>query len=174
MRRENHVPQQSTPTPDAEFARLLAPHLGSAVAYARALTENRHDAEDAVQEAVIKGLRSFAQFDQEKPFKPWWLVILRNTCKNRHRAHRRWINALTRFIGRTGDAGSTNEDLKKDVHSVLGRLPAQHREIIELKYLAECSYEEISGILGIPAGTVMSRLHAARKNFQRIYSGPAT
>lgn len=154
-----------------EFEKLLAPHLAMATAYAQAIVGNRHDAEDAVQDAVIKGMTAFDRFQPEQPFKPWWLTILRNSCKDRSRTTRRWLRFLQEWPVKISTRHATSDEQQEQVRRVLGRLSRDHREILELKYLTDCTYAEIAEILSIPQGTVMSRLHAARQQFERLYRG---
>jgi len=158
------------PESTAEFDRLLATCLPSAVPYAFAIMRNRQDAEDAVQEAAINAMRAFSRFDAAHSFKAWWLTILRNACRDRRRRSSRLMRMLERLVSPAPES-QVDEWVRSDaVGGALSRLPERHREILELKYFAECSYDEIANILAIPKGTVMSRLHAARQEFERHYS----
>jgi RNA polymerase sigma-70 factor (ECF subfamily) len=164
------VPKTLTHNPPQEFERLLEPHLPAAVAYAFAIVRNRQDAEDAVQEAAIHALRAFSQFDPARRFKPWWLTILRNACRDQQRRSGRFLSALRKMVVPVAES-QLEQALRADAVAVaLSRLAAAHREILELKYFAECTYEEISDVLAIPEGTVMSRLHAARREFEKHYT----
>jgi RNA polymerase sigma-70 factor (ECF subfamily) len=163
------VPTSTSSDASVEFERLLAPHLPTAVAYANAIIGNRHDAEDAVQDAVLKGIQAFGSFQISQPFKPWWLTILRNTCKDYLRRSRRWLRVIEGWVRTISQSSAESRSDHEEVTRVLQRLPRQQREIIELKYLAGCTYAEIAAILNIPIGTVMSRLHSARTQFAHFF-----
>jgi RNA polymerase sigma-70 factor (ECF subfamily) len=158
-----------TRDPPQAFERLLEPHLRAAVAYAYAIVRNRQDAEDAVQEAAVRALQAFSQFDSARPFKPWWLTILRNTCRDQQRRRGRFLSALRNLVAPVVESPLEQAWRADAVAVALSRLPATHREILELKYFAECTYDEIADVLAIPVGTVMSRLHAARREFENRY-----
>lgn len=164
------MPQLLIGDPAREFDRLLEPHFASALAYAYSIVRNRHDAEDAVQEAVIRALRAFSQFDRAQQFKPWWLTILRNACRDQQRRRNRLLNNLRKLISPISEPPLDQAVRAEAVAVTLTRLAAPHREILELKYFAECTYDEIAEVLAIPVGTVMSRLHAARREFEKHYT----
>jgi RNA polymerase sigma-70 factor (ECF subfamily) len=157
--------------PPQQFERLLEPHLPVAVAYAYAIVRNHQDAQDAVQEAVFHAMRAFSQFDATRGFKPWWLTILRNACHDQLRQRGRLLSALRKLIAPIVEPPPLEQVLRAEAVAVtLSRLTAAHREILELKYFAECTYDEIADVLAIPLGTVMSRLHAARREFEKNYT----
>ena len=145
------------------YARLLAPLLGPASAYARLLMRNTADAQDAVQQAALRGWERIRQHDAARPFKGWWFAILRNCCFDMLRANRSRRNEpLDEFAHIPSE--SSNPDL--DLHSLdaaLARLSAAHREILCMKYFADLTYDELAEALAVPRGTIMSRLHTARK-----------
>ena len=147
----------------SEYARLLSPLLGRATAYACSILKDGHDAEDAVQQASIRGLEGFGAFDPTRPFKGWWFAILRNCC----------IDMLRSTKARRTESLSEEHDLPapesgsgldwQSLADSMNRLKEDHREVLRLKYFADQSYREMAETLGIPEGTVMSRLYLARK-----------
>ena len=143
------------------YARLLAPLLGPASAYARLLMRNTADAQDAVQQAALRGWERIQQYDAARPFKGWWFAILRNCCFDMLRANRSRRNEpLDEFVH------IPIESADPDLHSLdgaLARLSAAHREILCMKYFADLTYDELAEALDVPRGTIMSRLHTARK-----------
>lgn len=143
------------------YAQSLSPLLGRAVAYARAILRDRHDAEDAVQQAALRGLERFATFDASRSFKAWWFAILRNCCIDMRRGAR-VARTLPLDIDPADTATSRDEDWLR-LAEAMERVSADHREILQLKYFADQSYDEIADTLTIPKGTVMSRLYLARK-----------
>jgi RNA polymerase sigma-70 factor (ECF subfamily) len=144
------------------YERALRPLLGQAGAYARAVLRNRPEAEDAVQQAALKGWERLGQYDAARPFKGWWFAILRNCCLDVLRRAK-----ASRTQGLDGiDPPAPDEPGAFDWQRLvdgLAQLSEPHREILQLKYFGELSYDEIAESLDIPKGTVMSRLHLARK-----------
>lgn len=138
-----------------------------AFAIAYRLVGNRDDALELSQDAFVRAFRAMARFDPTRPFYPWFHRILRNVCYRflSRRARRREAAlpdaiACDRFDPR--DLAAANE-AKERVWEALGRLRPEHRELIVLKDLQGLKYREIAQIVGVPDGTVMSRLHAARR-----------
>jgi RNA polymerase sigma-70 factor (ECF subfamily) len=157
--------QHSQPADD-ELRRLAEPLLGRTAAYAYSLLGSREDAEDALQEALLKAHRGLARYDRSRGFKAWWFAIVRNCCRDiqRSRARRPPTIAVDAADLPAGDQSAWEESERSDLlRSAMGQLSPAHREIIQLRYFGDCSYQEIATALAIPVGTVMSRLHAARR-----------
>ena len=149
------------------FDTLAMPMLGSLYNFAHWLTQDQHEAEDLVQETYLKALKGFASFQPGTNFRAWMYRILRNTFLT----SRRGLNArMTVPLDADDDALSlpvtpdTPESLllaradRQFVQDALEQLPLPFREMILLCDIEEMSYQEISETLGIPIGTVMSRL----------------
>ena len=151
------------------FEQRVKPLLDRAAAYAYAIVHNREDAEDALQEAAIKGFQAFESYDPSRPFKAWWFVIIRNCCRDMLR--RRRTRGPTVEIEQSDLAANPNPsaDQQDEVRWALEQLSDAQREILELRYFGECSYREIAAVLSIPEGTVMSRLFTARQALADIY-----
>jgi RNA polymerase sigma-70 factor (ECF subfamily) len=152
-----------------DFRQWVEPLLKPSAAYAFVLLGNRADAEDAVQEAALKAYRKSADFDYSRSFRGWWFAILRNCCRDLRRRSRpaRHVNSLDEQLAVQVAADLAGQ--KEELRRALGRLSEDHREILELRYFGECSYRDLAATLGIPEGTVMSRLHAARKALAATY-----
>jgi len=157
---------------DDEFKRLIEPLLGYAGGYAFSIVRNREDAEDAVQEALLKAYKELSSYDHSKSFKGWWFTIIRNCCLDLLR--KRQVRSASDDI-ELDDLPSLKISRQKELEQedeiswALNQLTPEQRQIIELRYFGDCSYREISEALGIPVGTVMSRLHSARKALADIY-----
>jgi RNA polymerase sigma-70 factor (ECF subfamily) len=152
----------------AELQRQVQALLPRAAGYAWTIVGNREDAEDAVQEAAMKAYLSRKNFDRNRPFKGWWFSILRNCCLDLLR-RRRSRPAVPLVDGGELPARELPvRDEHEDLGQALEQLSASHREILELRYFGDCSYRDIAAVLGIPAGTVMSRLHSAREALAAI------
>jgi RNA polymerase sigma-70 factor (ECF subfamily) len=122
---------------------------------------NRADAEDAVQQAALRGLASLATYDSSRSFRAWWFVILRHCCLDAMRARR--FSALGFAVADPVAPSQIRHEDWEEMTTALERLPRGQAAILQLRYFANLSYREIAETLNIPHGTVMSRLHYARK-----------
>jgi len=152
------------------FEVLVKRHMADAFYVAYGYTGNAEDARDLSQEAFVKAYQARARFDETRPFYPWLYRILKNHCLNFVTRGHRHISLDDENEHREipSPAASPLEDLeegerKRIVRAALERLSEDHREIIVLKNFKEHSYKEIADILGVPIGTVMSRLFYARQ-----------
>jgi RNA polymerase sigma-70 factor (ECF subfamily) len=150
------------------FRDAALPHLDEAYTLARYLLRNVADAEDAVQDCYLRALKHFGTF-RGGPIRPWLFAILRNVCKSFY-AQRRfepdnelqdapplWSEAVETpemHLLRQHDAAS--------IQAMVNALPDVFREVIVLREINDLSYDEIAGIVGVPIGTVMSRLARGR------------
>jgi RNA polymerase sigma-70 factor, ECF subfamily len=159
--------------PAAQEALFLR-HRRGAYLLALQLLGNAEDAHDATQDAMIRFLASLPRFQPGSPVRPWLFSIVRNRCRDLLR--RRRVRRTESLEG--GDQAWRPElvDLTQDPHRdaehgqlrrrlwrALAQLPADHREILVLREYHDLSYGEIAAVLGVPQGTVMSRLHRARR-----------
>ncbi len=151
--------------PEEQYAFLLEPLLPQAAGYARSILRNRDDAADAVQQAAMRGLERIHTFDVGRPFKGWWFAILRNCCIDMIRRSRATRTEDLQGLNVPADSPPDDSDWEH-LSLAMGRLPEPHREILQLRYFADLSYRELAESLGIPPGTVMSRLYLARKALQ--------
>jgi RNA polymerase sigma-70 factor (ECF subfamily) len=154
------------------FEELAMPLFDSLYNFASWLVHNKSDAEDLVQETYLKALRGFASFQSGTNFRAWMFRILRNTfLSSRSTLGQR----MTVDIDSEDDAtvlpatSVTPESLlierfqEDAVRNAIEQLPVIFREVLLLCDVEDASYREISEILSIPVGTVMSRLARARK-----------
>jgi len=153
------------------FERTVLPYLSSAYNLARWLTRNEHDAEDIVQEAFLRALRSFDTFTAGRDARAWLLTIVRNCCRTWHRQNRSHETAMEWDVD-SQPALTTWADPEavlimnansQLIRQAMEQVPFEYREILILRELEELSYKEIAQIVEIPLGTVMSRLSRARK-----------
>jgi RNA polymerase sigma-70 factor (ECF subfamily) len=163
------------------FESLLFPLLDSAYGVAIGLTGERADAEDLVQEAVLNALRGFGRFTPGTNFKAWFFRILHNAFLDRRRTSRTdkhvhldgapelTLMESSEASGRRsfgGDPSSLAEFDWAEVAAAIQCLPDDYRVVANMCFLEELSYQEIADALGIPIGTVRSRLHRARQTLQ--------
>ena len=156
-----------------QYAVLLKPLLTQAAGYARSILRNRDDAEDAVQQAALRGFERIHTFDENRAFKGWWFAILRNCCVD---LMRRSKSAATQSLDGIDLPASSSPDTSdwERLNSAMSRLSEDHREILRLRYFADLNYRELAETLDVPQGTVMSRLHLARKALRAQLLGDET
>jgi len=161
----------------ADFERQILPHLDAAFSLARFLMRNAEDAEDVVQEASLRAFRFYESFRGGNG-RAWFLSIVRNaafTALKRSRADENNVvfDEELHGAGDTAVDPGTEIDRELDrqrVRAAIEELPPEFREVVTLRELEECSYKEIADIVGVPIGTVMSRLARAREQLHRILS----
>jgi RNA polymerase sigma-70 factor (ECF subfamily) len=174
---------QSYRPPD--FDALLLGLLSSAYGYALRLTRNRADAEDLVQEAALLACRGAATFEPGTNFKAWFFRILVRAFWARHRTVERrpvtvdlddtpdlYLYARSADIGRPAD-GDTPATLLLDqlgterIIDAIAQLPEEYGTVCTLYFMEDLTYQDIAGVLGLPIGTVRSRLHRGRRMLQK-------
>lgn len=169
----------------ADFERDAMPYAPQLYSAALRMTRNPADAEDVVQETFLKAYRAYHTFEEGTNLKAWLYRILTNTYINRYRKQQRRpaeveLGELEDFylykrLGEAGGAGaarSAEEEVldgfvDEDVKAALAALPDHFRIPVLLADVEGFSYKEIAGMLEIPIGTVMSRLHRGRKALQQ-------
>jgi RNA polymerase sigma-70 factor (ECF subfamily) len=166
-----------------EFEAEALPHLDVLYANALRLTRAPADAEDLVQESLLRAYRFFERFERGTNMKAWLLRIQYNAFVNRYRRatkERDITESMTREP--TGEDVISRETLAaltdpvgtalrpmvvREIGEALDLLPDEHRMVVILADVEELSYKEIAEVLGCPIGTVMSRLHRARRALRR-------
>jgi RNA polymerase sigma factor (sigma-70 family) len=156
-----------------EFEETVLPHLDAAFNYARWLTRDATEAEDVVQDACVRAMRFFSSL-RDDDARAWLFTIIRNTWNSRHSRVAKRSAGLPLIEGedRRPDEALDPEERLLQQHTValvrdaLERLPADFREVILLREIEGLSYKEIAAVVGVPIGTVMSRLARARDRLQ--------
>ncbi len=161
------------------FERYVVPELAALLRVAQSLTRNSHDAEDLVQDTILRAFKAISSFDGAHP-RAWLFTILRNTHINRNRRQRPDLlddphDAESVPETRRSDPADLAEDaaFREAVIAATAALPEKMRLVVELVDLESCTYAEVATALDIPIGTVMSRLHRGRRQIkeQLIASG---
>src|SRR4029077_4265354 len=162
------------------FEEQVSPHLKSAYNLARWLTRNHEDAEDVVQEAFLRAFSAVENLRGEDA-KPWLLTIVRNTSltwMKRNRSAAATIGLEEQVEDPSEPSPDPEETLliscdREQVRKALEQLPSDFREAIVLREMEGLSYREISATIGVPLGTVMSRLSRGRDWLRRILASPS-
>jgi RNA polymerase sigma-70 factor (ECF subfamily) len=169
----------------ADFERDAMQYTRQLYSAALRMSRNPADAEDLVQETLLKAYRAYHTFQEGTNLKAWLYRILTNTYINKYRKDSRRPSEvdlgdvedlyLYRRIGSedSADMARTTEDrvldglVESDIREAVESLPESFRIAVLLADLEGFSYKEIAEILDIPIGTVMSRLHRGRKAMQK-------
>lgn len=148
------------------YGEIFSRHRQRAFALAYQYLHNREDAKDIVQEAFVKAFQNLSKFKFDRKFGPWLLTIVRNLSIDFLRRRKKVSpDGLPETVPDPGSAAEAERRvLRGEIWAALFSLSPGQREIIFLKDYQGHSYLEISEILKIPLGTVMSRLHHARKH----------
>ena len=124
---------------------------------AMSMLKNEADAQDAMQSAILKAFERLSTLKHEEYFRTWLVRILINICNKQLRQRNRTIE----WNG--NGAISVSSEVEVEVRTAVEALPMKIRQIIILYYSEQFTTKEISSILRIPKGTVLSRLHKGRK-----------
>jgi RNA polymerase sigma-70 factor (ECF subfamily) len=155
------------------FEAQVLPHLDAAYRFARWLSHSSADAEDVVQEAVLRAFRGFDSL-RGPDAKSWLLAIVRNCHATAHRGQQRraWVPLPDEHDAEDGQAmiasapdpetASLSADQQRTLARLMAALPEDHREVLVLREIEDMDYREIASITNVPIGTVMSRLARAR------------
>jgi RNA polymerase sigma-70 factor, ECF subfamily len=165
----------------ADFEREAMPHLPALYGAAMRLCRNEGDAEDLVQETLLRGYRFFDTFEAGTNCKAWLFRILTNTFRNGYRENEREQEILDevessdanlgQFVSaapRDTESALLGHMVSRDVEQAMAAIPAEFRLAVVLADLEDFSYKEIADIMECPAGTVMSRLFRGRKMLQKL------
>lgn len=167
----------------SRFEQIVMPRLDSAYNLARWLTRSDADAQDVVQEACLRAFKYIDSFDGQHA-NAWLLTIVRNACYTWLKRNRPLevvalgdnldaidsnatvIEANASGLGRSPEAQLIENRALQQLDALIEKLPAHYREVLVLRELEELSYREIAEIVGVPIGTVMSRLARGREMLQ--------
>lgn len=172
----------TTPRVDSFEVELLG-QLDTLYSVSCRMTRSTTEAEDLVQDTVVKAMRGRDQFEMGTNLKAWLLRILTNTFINRYKRGGMerdiidgpdaesltdgWVGATTLRAMRDPETQALSPLVEAEVQRALDELPAEFRLAVVLSDIEELSYKEIADAMGCPIGTVMSRLHRGRRMLQK-------
>lgn len=148
---------------------LLERHGAYLYGFARTVTRSESEAEDAVQETLVALLK--ARFHGRSSVRTFLVSILVRQAAMLRRKRRGWL----RIVPQTEDSAGRDDpqhevDARLDLATLLEKLSPEHREVIVMRELESMSYDEMSQALGVPRGTVESRLHRAREHLKQLWN----
>lgn len=161
---------------DEAFDRWVVPELAAMYRVAVAITRDHAEAEDLVQDSLVRAYQALDRFDGSNP-RAWLLTIVRNTHINRNRRRRPGLLHDPDDIDQQAHTtpGADTEAMAAifdtQVEAALRELPEDQQTVIELVDVAGLSYQQAADALGVPTGTVMSRLHRGRKRIKKKLTG---
>ena len=153
------------------FERTAMVHARDLLRFARRLTRDAAEAEDLVQESLLRAWRGFEQFEPGTNARAWLFRILLNVLYASHRKERPSVTPLAAASDLPSAGSSAAEYV--EVTDALDRLGAEPRAMLLLAVLEGFTCREIAEIAGVPIGTVMSRLSRAREAMREMLSAPA-
>jgi len=153
---------------------LAQRHLDAAYNLGRWLLGNEHEAADAVHDAFVRATRAADSYAGGNA-RAWWLAIVRNCClarlaSRKREAQQRHLSVVQASVPTeidTVEADAEAEQRRVSIAAQLRALPAEFREALVLREIEDLSYREIADVLGVPIGTVMSRLARGRALLRR-------
>jgi RNA polymerase sigma-70 factor (ECF subfamily) len=158
---------------DDEFTREALSYVDSLFGTALRLTRRPADADDLVQDTYLKAFRSASQFQRGTNLKAWLFTILHNTFRNMRRHDgRNPVDVDSEYVEQAPSRAPnefspeellTRATLDQDLQAALDALPGAFRQAVWLRDVEELTYAEIAGVLGVPIGTVMSRISRGRR-----------
>lgn len=154
------------------FATYVVPDIPALLRLARALTSSQADAEDLVQETLLRAFRGIEDFDGEHS-RAWLFTIMRNANINRTRRTRPTTTDQPAESEAVPERSSSDpavlvvrSEFDDEVRRAAARLPVEFRDVVSLVDFEGYSYAEVAATLGVPVGTVMSRLHRGRRRIR--------
>jgi RNA polymerase sigma factor (sigma-70 family) len=165
------------------FEAQVLPHLDAAYRYARWLCGSPSDADDVVQEAVLRAFRGFDGLRGDA--RAWLLTIVRNCHATalRQRQRRGFVALPEEHDTQEGSAMistapgpetiAIGEDAGRSLERLLASLPEQQREVLVLREIEDMDYRQIAAVMNVPIGTVMSRLARARASLKAQWASHA-
>jgi RNA polymerase sigma-70 factor (ECF subfamily) len=149
----------------------LIEHLPRLRRYARALTGDAGRADDLVQDTLERALAKLDRWQPGSDLRAWLFTLMHNLFVSQLRARRPQETAMDDAPEAPVSGGQLEAMAVRDIHAALSRLPDEQREVLLLVGLEQFAYAEAAEVLGVPVGTVMSRLARAREKMRRLLAG---
>ena len=144
---------------ESQFRRFWEQTRDRVRAYMFCAVSNTSDADDLAQECYLRALRNWDRFDGTGTRQAWLFAIARNTQIDWFRKRKRQARLVASDEARRTCEAFRHDDDIEAIWKAVGNLGAEYQETIHLRFAADLSYAEIAALLGVPVGTVRSRLH---------------
>jgi len=154
---------------ESAFAELVARYQPRLRYYLGKMLGNAHSAEDALQDVWLSVFRGVPRLADVGAFRAWLYRIARDRAfrEFRNRPAHQPLHESNLIDSTAEEANFTAEDAEQ-IHAALDELPAEHREVLVLRYIEDMTYQEIAGIVGCQIGTVRSRLHYGKRALRGV------
>jgi RNA polymerase sigma-70 factor, ECF subfamily len=160
------VPGRHVARRDATFQLLAEEHLDRAYRLARAILRDPVEAQDATHDAFVRAWRKWDTLRDLERFEPWFERILINTCRNRLRARRWYATDISSELTLVSADHAGDAEKRQLIGAALALLSPDHQIVVALRFYRDLTIADIAARLGVPAGTVRSRLHYALQRLQ--------
>ena len=153
-------------------AESIVEHIPRLRRYARALVRDRHSADDLVQDTLERAWNKFHLWRSGSDLRAWLFTVMHNVFVNEMRRARNQIEQSMEEVPEVAVRATQGDALElAQVDRILHTLPAEQREVLLLIAVEQMSYDEVSRVLSVPIGTVMSRLSRARERMRVAMGG---
>jgi RNA polymerase sigma-70 factor (ECF subfamily) len=153
---------------------LVEAHIPRLRRYARALLRSPAEADDLVQQTMVRALSKLHLWHPGSDLRAWLFAIMHNEHINEVRRAARNRKIVASFVAETGCGGNQYASLQlRDLRTAIDRLPTEQRAVLLLTGLEGLSYEEVAEIRRVPVGTIRSRLSRARSMLRQLMDEPA-
>ncbi|MDO9465829.1 MAG: sigma-70 family RNA polymerase sigma factor [Thiobacillus sp.] len=149
----------------------LIEHLPRLRRYARALTGDANRADDLVQDTLERALAKLDLWQPGSDLRAWLFTLMHNLFVNQIRVRRPLETVMEDALDEPVSGGQMEALAARDIHAALAQLPEEQREVLLLVGLEQFGYAEAAQVLGVPTGTVMSRLSRARERMRQMLAG---
>lgn len=168
------APRTGLETRASAFHRLTSQHLDASYRLARAIVHDPADAEDATQDALVRAWKRWPTLRDHGLFEHWFTRILVNTCRDhlRRRAARPEADASLLLGIPSGDDPLAATHERDAMGAAIATLSPDHRVVVALRFYRDMSVADIARYVGVPTGTVHSRLHYALKRLNALLDAP--
>jgi RNA polymerase sigma-70 factor, ECF subfamily len=157
------APRRDLKRRDAAFLLLADEHLDGAYRLARAILHDPAEAQDATHDAFVQAWRKWHTLRDPERFDAWFDRILVNTCRNRLRQHRWQATDISAEVALATADHAGRADDREVIGAAIAALSPDHQVVVALRFYRDLTVADIAARLGVPVGTVQSRLHYALK-----------
>lgn len=154
----------------AAFTVLVDRHSAPCLRFATRLLQNRQDAEDATQQALLRAYRALSRYDEREQFRAWLFAILLNRCRTAIQQRARRLHVVAPGLDDVPDVGVTPDvagaELRDDITRALAQLELPYREAFLLKHVEQLSYDEMATATGVGVSALKMRVKRACERLQ--------